>query len=583
MVCPPHVENALPITTLPLTLFATLAFGAFAAPVRAAIRLDLDYVDKHSDAYAAFKNYVDDALEHPAKPPYGFSATDAVYMARLDGKPAYCALAIDLVQQQVDAANAATAAGKTPAVAGDSYLQVGPMVGDLALTYEVCAAKLTTDARAAWVAYAERAIANVWDHAHASWGGRAAPWTGWSTSDPGDNYYYSFLSATMLWALASDSARWKALLETDKLPALQRYMATLPGGGSLEGTGYGVAHMRLFTLYRLWRDATGEDLAAANTHLTDSIDYWIHATVPSADAYAPFGDHSRSSQPLLYDYHRILMLEARALTTSAGAKAEASGWLNAISIKKMTSSFNTRFDLLPAGRGGTAPPELWYQARGVGEVFARTSWDRDATWMSFIAGRYEQSHAHQEQGAFSLYRGRWLAVTENIWTHSGIQQGSETNNVLRFTRGGHTIGQVRPSVSSLAINATGAGGELHASANLSAAYAKNSGVHAWQRDIDFVGGTLSVRDRYDVAADITTVFQINVPARPVVEGNHVRADNLDIVVQTPADATIRVVDWRALDADFLSGWRIDIEGRGGAFDVRLGAADGKQHVRDVKK
>ncbi len=59
-------------------------------------------------------------------------------------------------------------------------------------------------------------------------------------------------------------------------------MASLPGGGSLEGTGYGVAHMRLFTLYRLWRDATGEDLAAANPHLSESIDYWIHATVPTA-------------------------------------------------------------------------------------------------------------------------------------------------------------------------------------------------------------------------------------------------------------------------------------------------------------
>jgi len=567
--------------------FATLVFAAPATSARAAIKLDLGYVDKRSDAYARFKDYVDDAVEHaddPSKMPYGFSATDAVYMARLDGKPSYCALAVKLVRQQVDAANAAIAVGKSPVVAGDSYLQVGPMIGDLAMTYEVCAANLTADLRTAWSDYAERTIANVWGYAHARWGARAAPWSGWSIADPGDNYYYSFLGATMLWALASDSAHWKNLLETDKLPALQRYMEGLPGGGSLEGTGYGVAHMRLFTLYRLWRDATGEDLAAANPHLTDSIDYWIHATVPTADAYAPFGDHSRSSQPLLYDYHRILMLEARALTASAGAKAAASSWLNAISIKKMTSSFNSRFDLLPAGRGGTSPPALWYQARGVGELFARTSWNRDATWMSFIAGRYDQSHAHQEQGAFSLYRERWLAVTENIWTHSGIQQGSETNNVLRFSRAGRTIGQVRPSRSTLTVTATGAAGEVHADADLGPAYANGSGVRGWQRAIDFAGATLRVRDRYEVAPDVAAVFQINVPTEPSIDGNRVRAGALDIVVQAPAEATIRKVDWTGQNADFLSGWRIDIEGSGGVFDVQLGAADEKQaHARDAEK
>src|SRR3546814_8174420 len=122
------------------------------------------------------------------------------------------------------------------------------------------------------------ALPIFWHPSDATWGGRSFPWSGWSTSNPGNNYYYSFVEATMYWALASGNSTWMNLLRNDKLPALQAYFAKLPGGGSLEGTGYGTSHMRLFSLYQTWRDATGVDLGNANSHATDSIHYWIHAT-----------------------------------------------------------------------------------------------------------------------------------------------------------------------------------------------------------------------------------------------------------------------------------------------------------------
>ena len=511
-------------TAQPMLLaLLSVALGWLSTPAHAAIHLDLSYVDQHSAAYARFRDYVDGALARPDDLPYLFSPTDAVYMALLTRNDAYCTFAVELVQKQVAAAHAAIAAGKAPAVASDSYLDVGPMIGDLALTYDACAAQMKDPAqREAWSAYAEQAVSNVWSHLTATWGGHFFPWTGWSTKDPGDNYYYSFINATLLWALASDSEKWMDLLRSDKMPALQAYMANLPGGGSLEGTGYGASHMRLFALYRIWRDATKEDLANANAHLTQSISYWVNATVPTLDAFAPFGDQSRSSQPVLYDYHRRLMLEARQLTSSGEAKQLASWWL------------------------------------------------------AMIAGAYNQSHAHQEQGGFTLYRRGWLAVTENIWSHSGIQQGSELNNVVRFVRKGKTIPQRAPSTSALTIVKTGPGGEVHAHADLGPAYGSaGSGVRAWQRDFDFAANGLSVHDRFDVADGVDAVFQINVPVQPVVSGNHVSAGDLQIDVQTPADAVIRVVDWRSVDADYLSGYRIDIQARGNEFIVRMNAAGKK--------
>src|SRR3546814_9203819 len=72
-------------------------------------------------------------------------------------------------------------------------------------------------------------------------------------------------------------------------------------------------------------------------------------------------------------------------------------------------------------------------------------------WVAFSAGAYNESHAHQDQGGFTLFANDWLAVTENIWSHSGIQQGTETHNVVRFENGGRVIGQCAPSTSSMTV------------------------------------------------------------------------------------------------------------------------------------
>ncbi|MEP7096058.1 MAG: hypothetical protein ABI748_00215 [Dokdonella sp.] len=552
-----------------------LALLMYPLVAQADIKFDTSYVQKGSAAYGRFKDYVDAAVRHPSDPGYGFTATDAAFMYRLTGEKPYCALAVQLVDDQVGAAEAANSARKQPAVADDSYLQAGPMIRDLAFTYDWCAPLATAQQRSRWSAYAEQTVWNIWHNIRAVWGGRLSPWTGWSTSNPANNYYYSFLTATMSWALATSDAEqratWMALLRDDKIPSLEKYFAALPGGGSEEGTGYGISHRTVFMLYRLWRDNTGEDLANANSHLNDSIYYWIHATLPTLDRVAPIGDQARVSVPVIYDYHRTLMLEARILTRDVRAKSAASWWLNHISVERMTNAFNDRYDLLPAGSDGTPPAQLIYAARGVGRLFARTGWDRGAMWLAFAAGPYNESHAHQDQGSFTLFEGDWLAVTENIWSHSGIQQGTEVNNMLRFVRGGKIVPQRTGTTSTLTITrGNPATGELHATANLTPAYrGANSGVAHWQRTIDFADRSLTVHDTFATDADTHAVFQLNVPGKPTVNGHAIQAGRLHVNVLSPADATIRLVDWSQQDKDYNSGWRIDIEGSGNEFLVEL--------------
>ena len=115
------------------------------------------------------------------------------------------------------------------------------MLRDVALVYDWCSPLLTAQQRTRWEAYADQAVWNVWNYANASWGGNPFPWSGWSVDNPGNNYHYSFLEATMYWAFAADRQTWIDFLTDVKFPAVVAYFQGLPGGGSREGTGYGVS------------------------------------------------------------------------------------------------------------------------------------------------------------------------------------------------------------------------------------------------------------------------------------------------------------------------------------------------------
>lgn len=567
------MPNDIEQRALTVALATALLAGVGVPRAQAAIGLNLSYVNTGSTQYQRFAAYVDDGLTPPR--PYGFSGTDAAYRYRIAGGAQYCQLAVTIAEEQVLAAEAAIAGGGRPDVAGDSYLESGPMIRDVALAYDWCAAFTTAQQRTRWESYAEQTVWNIWNPQQATWGGRPYPWSGWSINDPGNNYHYSFLTATMYWALARNSATWLNFLQTQKLPPLVAYFQQLPGGGSREGTGYGLALNALFEIYRLWRDSTGEDLAAQSTHAADTVDYWIHATMPSLDRYAPIGDLARESYPDLYDYHRRLVLEGRALATDPSRRARATRWLNSISVDEMMSGFNLRHDLLPAGTTEELPATRLHHATGAGHIFFRSSWAPDALWLGTVVGTYDQSHAHQNQGAFTLFQGDLLSVTENIFTHSGIQQATPVQNVVRFMNGAATVPQYEGTTSTISI--TTAGPYLHALANLSPAYAPSGGlVSSWQRRFDFDRLGLWVRDSFTTAPSVEAIFQVNTPVQPVIQGRTATAGGLRVRVEEPANATLSVLDWRTVDpSEFLSGWKLEVRGGTNAtgYRVRLEIVD----------
>ncbi len=556
------------------TVQSVTVYLSVTPPSGSGLVIDLSYVNQLSPEFARFKSVVDAALA--GSPDYGFEPQHAALMAKITGDQKYCDYAITFAEScpnsydhaygincGVVGAEQDIAGGKQPQVAGDSYLEVGPIIGSLALTYNWCGSRMTASQKTRWEKYASQAIYNVWHPSLATWGGRSYPWSGWSITNPGNNYYYSFLEATMYWALATHDATLLSFTRNEKLQPLVDYYAQIPGGGSLEGTGYGASHMRLFELYQVWKDSTGEDLSKLSSHLSDSIRLWTHATTPNRAYYAPIGDLARSSFPDLFDYHRRLMLEARHLTTNTATADLASWWLNHVSVTQMSRRIDAQWDLLPKGVSvASAPTEpLAYRATGIGRIFARTGWDTNALWMTFAAGKYVESHAHQDQGSFDLANNGWLAVSNNIFSASGIEQTTDYHNVLRFSQNGSIIPQREGTESTMTVNQLASNGDVDVTGNLTPAYGGNPAIKNWTRNVKFAARKLTVTDTFSVTPGTQATFQVDVPVAPVVNGNLITAGGLSIRVVSPATPTIQVVS--------QGKYRIDIGGGTTGYVVEL--------------
>jgi hypothetical protein len=530
-------------------------------------------------AAARFQRIVD--LQLGGADLYDFQAWYAALLGQVTGDAAYCDYAVGHVDDAVRAEEARIAAGGRPAVAADSYLEVGAKVGDVMLTYDWCFDAASTDQKTRWLDYVAQAVWNVWHPEDATWGGAAFPWSGWSTDNPSNNYYYSFLRATMLFGLAAhgehaDARGWLDFFRDHKIAGqlVPTFEADLVGGGSREGTGYGVAMHRLWELYDVWQGSTGEDLSRLTSHTRASLPYLLHAVVPTRDRIAPIGDHARDSTGTLFDYHRNYVQGLARLFPDDPLVPQARYFLDASSVPQMSAQFMYVYDFLyeidgvepaPMDRMGRA-----YFGRGAGHLFARSSWDPDATWVSLIAGAYTESHAHRDQGSLMIYKGGWLAYDPVVESRSGIRQDEELHNLVRIVAGTATVRQREGTTSRVVALARGAQW-LHVAADLTPAYGGAASVERVHRELVFIEpDCVVVFDRVATAAGTRQIWQLNAPARPEIAGPFAilagESSELQVIRVAPGVADVTVADW-AGDADVARGYRLEAALPGG--DNRL--------------
>ena len=523
----------------------------------------------HQPAATRFKDLVDRWVG--GDDVYNFSAWNAALIGQITGDPKYCAAAVKAIDAQVNAATAAIGSGNAPEVASDSYLGVGGQIGDLALVYDWCAASLSGERRAAWLSYADQAVYNVWNPDIAQWGGKTMQWSGWAVDDPSDNYYYSFLRATMLLGLAahdetSKAGGWLTQFQSkihDEL--VPTFDMDLVGGGSREGTGYGVAMRDVFELYDFWEGSTGQRIADLTKHTRSSMVSFIHQVVPTLDRIAPTGDQSRDSTATLFDYHRSYLQELIGLFPTDPVSPHAQALLANSSLPKMDNQFMFVGDFLYANSNVPATSldgmGKAYYAPGIGELYARSGWDKHATWINLIAGPYTQSHAHQDQGSLMIYKDGWLAYDAVIESHSGLPQETTAHSLVRIVDGsGKTVSQKSPTVSKLVALHRGTG-FLHAAADLTPAYKGVALVQKVQREIVYIEpDAIVVYDRVATTGG-SQVFQLVSPARPATAGTRTTltagSHTLNVESAIVPGGTVPSVFDFTTDSDFSAGFRLD--------------------------
>ncbi|MEO8550127.1 MAG: hypothetical protein ABI678_09135, partial [Kofleriaceae bacterium] len=522
----------------------------------------------NTPAAARFKTVVDSWL---GGNDLGLSAWHAALMGQLTGQPQYCAKAIAVVDTMVTTAEAAIAAGSIPHAGNDSYYFVGEDIGDLALTYDWCFDTVTSSQKTRWLAYANQAIYNVWHPTMAMWGSHSGVWSGWSVDDPSDNYYYGFLKATMLTGLAAkgedpQADGWITQFHDTKVMGqlVPTFDTDLVGGGSREGTGYGVAMKNLWQLYDFWQASTGERLARKTPHTRASMLSFIHQIVPTVSKIAPTGDQSRDSTASFFDYHRQYLQELVSLYPADPLAARAQMLLGNASVPKMGSAFMAVDDFLYENAAVTATNmeglDTTYYAPGIGELYTRSGWDTHATWVNLIAGPYTQSHAHQDQGSILFYKDGWLAYDTVIDSHSGLPQETTNHSLVRVDSGGAPITQVASTTSQLVALHKG-DGWVYASSDVLPAYNGKAGITKDQREIVYLlPDTVVVYDRVATGAGTQQTWQLATPTSPSISGTTATTTNaahaLHVQRFAPAGATSSVHNMNA-NSDFSSGFRLD--------------------------
>jgi hypothetical protein len=512
-------------------------------------------------AAVRMKNYVD--AQMAGGNIYGFEPWVAALVYQATGDVRYADYAVQRTDAAVAAEEARIAAGQGADVAGDSYLYVGEIIGGLATVYDWAYDRLTPQQRSRWIAYANQAVWNVWNPSQASWGGRSFPWSGWSVDNPANNYYYSFLRATVLLGLAThgenaQAPTWITRFRTDKIQnqLLPMFNSQLQGGGSREGTGYGTAMRGLWELYDWWERSTGERIASLTPHTRDSIAHLLHNMTPTLDRLAPTGDHARDSSAALFDYHRHYLQALIALYPQDRLSAVARSALDQSTVPRMRYSYDYYADYLyalpvmPAESLSALSTAYW--GSGTGQLMMRSGWDPAATYSNFICGPFTESHAHRDQGSFVLFRGDWLAWDRNIVSQSGIEQGEELHNLVRLQRAnGTTITQrvESPPCRMLAL----AHNEhfTYAVADVTPIYggasAAANGVGRVEREFLFLRpSTVVVMDRVVATQTGTSkIWMLNLPGQPTLSPGRMsyaaQGNSLDVFGLAPAGVTGRWV------------------------------------------
>ncbi len=239
--------------------------------------------------------------------------------------------------------------------------------------------------------------------------------------------------AAVAFAIAGDDS------EAEKFMAYfrERWRQTLlgldiigKGGATGEGNGYGASPtgVNYVLAANVAYTAAGEDLFASHAWFRQRLMYDAFAAYPSTfggpRAVEPVSDH-----PVVEESHvggddvrgmtsqkRSLRRIGLILTRRFPGTEESEAWnwvYRQPAVDRAVTDAESMWEVLyylPAPKL-VKPRRLSFFDPSMGFVYIRSDWDTgDATWVGFWAGPHIDTHQHLDQGAFTIFKRRDLAV-----------------------------------------------------------------------------------------------------------------------------------------------------------------------------
>jgi hypothetical protein len=270
-----------------------------------------------------------------------------------------------------------------------------------------------------------------------------------------------------------------------------------------------------------------------------------------------------------FDYQRQYLQELIAMYPSDPLAPRAKAMLDGSTLPVMARAELVVYDFLYPNTDVTAQPleglGTDYYASGIGHVYSRSGWDRDATWVNLIGGAFTQSHAHQDQGSLLIYKGGWLAYDAVINSDNGIIQETGSHSLVRINNASGPIKQIVGTTSQMA--ALHAGTDwLHAAVDVTAAYKHNAAISKVQRELVYLKpNVIVVYDRVSTAAGTTQTWELASPTAPALDGNVAvisGAHTLRVQRLAPASATTAVTNLATVTG-YRGGYRLEARASSG--------------------
>lgn len=372
------------------------------------------------------------------------------------------------------------------------FLYIRDYLRSVALVYDWLYDKLTPQQRHDYVSYMNLILFLTWnetpealaiyDTAH------------WMTSNPMNNFYYSYLLGTAYVALATDGenpgtfdyqgvthncyylmdadqpngARYTDLYEFLMAKINQQMWPSLDtrgkGGGWFEGENYGNASKRhLCDTLLLLKQTVGLDMFNNPAHPfpRQTLYYEFYSIQPGDAVLYPGGDQPSIAQAPVRGYNRDLLLLIAEGMKGTVESEYAQYWCNHVQTNMDDIEVMVAFDFLlyhpeyPERDHKLSLPTN-YLAEAAGWVHSRSDWSATATSVVMVSTDRIEGHQHRDQNAFVIYKGSaptlgyygWVMtegtpyssnVADDTWEHNTIvvndteqRWGNGTGKILKY-------------------------------------------------------------------------------------------------------------------------------------------------------